>query len=368
MDNIKSLSWLILQQIPQLTPKLTQALLQCFSHPNELIYSADLASLPEPIRDTIRALQQQGEAHAFYQNAFKTLEIADQQNVQVIGLDSEQYPKLLKEISCPPPVLYCKGNLDLLDSLQLAVVGSRKATPLAKQTCFQWSKSLAEAGITITSGLALGIDSCAHQGALTGNGKTIAVLAHGLDCLYPPQNKKLADDITERGLLISEFTFGKKPIREFFPQRNRLISGLSLGVLIVEAALNSGSLITARFAMEQNREVFAVPSSINNIMAKGCHHLIKQGALLTESCDDILQALALPIAFNTPSTTNDISNNDEHTPAAQQILANMAAIPMHINELQQQTGLSITELSRELIMLELDGKIANHGGYYQKLV
>lgn len=358
-------SWLIFQRIPGLSYAQKQELLSVFMRPQTLFEQENLDFLPEPSRFCLQALQQQGDRNELSQQAEQIIEQAMQNKVHIICLGDESYPSLLSEIHQPPWVLYAKGQLDLLNSAQLAVVGARKASPLAQKTAEQWCQALAQAGITITSGLALGIDICAHQGALQSSGKTVAVLAHGLDEIYPAKHQVFAEHIIEQGLLLTEFAFATPPRREFFPQRNRLISGLSLAVWVVEAALKSGSLITARYAMEQGRDVLATPGAVNNGMAKGCHYLIKQGAQLVDSCEDILQALALPLSFV-------LAHEEKEQPliseTAQRVLAAMSGTLTHINELVQESGLSVEVLASELIMLELAGKVANQAGYYQKLV
>jgi DNA processing protein len=207
--------------------------------------------------------------------------------------DSPHYPRLLKEIGDPPTVLYAKGDLACLTNPTLAIVGTRKPSIIGAETAYRFASQLSRNGITIVSGLALGIDAQAHRGCLTENGSTIAVLGTGIDQIYPPQNRLLFDQIAKKGLLLSEFPLGNSPKAGHFPRRNRIISGVSLSTLVIEAAIKSGSLITARFAMEQNRDVLAIPGSIHNVQAKGCHYLLQQGARLVESEDDVLDALGV---------------------------------------------------------------------------
>lgn len=368
MDIFMTRSWLVFQQIPSLSYGQKHELLSVFGGPQALLEQESLDFLPEPSRLAVQALQQQGCHHAYYRQADAILEQAEKDNVQILHLSSEAYPRLLREIHQPPFVLYAKGQMDLLDSAQLGVVGARKATSLAKKITQEWCATLAQAGMTITSGLALGIDSHAHQGALQVGGRTIAVMANGLDQVYPARNNILAGEILEQGLLLSEFTFSTPPRREYFPQRNRLISGLSLAVWVVEAAMRSGSLITARYAMEQGRDVLATPSAVNNGMAKGCHYLIKQGAQLVDSCEDIIQALALPLSFSCQTEDDEISRKTTLSMQAEFVLSLMSAAPMHINELVQVSGIAVESLGAELILLELEGKVAHQAGYYQKLV
>lgn len=368
MDFQELKAWLIFQRLPSLSLSLQHELLSVFGSPQAVLALEEIDFLPKPTQSAIRQLQQQSEQHGLAVQAEAILARSCEQNVKLVCLNDERYPALLKEIHRPPLLLYLKGRMELLSSPQLAVVGSRRATALAKQTTQLWCEQLAKAGMTITSGLALGIDTCAHEGALRGEGATIAVLAHGLDKIYPPRNQKLAGEIAECGLLVSEFAFGEPPRREHFPQRNRLISGLSLAVWVVEAAQRSGSLITARYAMEQGRDVFATPGAINNGLAMGCHQLIKQGALLVDSCDDILQALALPISFALGEQQKITAAKPALSELAARILTNMSGTPMHINEISQLSGIDVALLASELIMLEVEGKIANQAGYYQKLL
>lgn len=365
-DDQQLLSWLIFQQLPKQTDKLAHQLLQCFTLPQQLLQAEDLQGVPVEMQSAIRSLQKQGQSHPLYQQAEQIAAQAEKERVHILTLDSPHYPALLAEIHQPPILLYVKGHITCLQNMQLAVVGSRKSSPLANQISQQWSEALSLAGLSITSGLALGVDGHAHQGALQAQGTTIAVLAHGMDKVYPARHKKLAEAIIEKGALVTEFGFNQPPRREHFPQRNRIISGLSLAVLVVEAALKSGSLITARYAMEQNRDVLAVPGAVNNVMAKGCHHLIKQGAQLVENCDDILQALALPISF----TCQREENASECALSAESILILkvLSEGPMHINELQILCDMDSARLASELTLLELEEKVANSGGYYQKLL
>ena len=212
---------------------------------------------------------------------------------QIIPITSLDYPQQLKQISSAPPLLYSLGQTDNLHLPQIAIVGSRRMTRGGENNALQWSRFLANSGFTITSGLALGVDGCAHRGALEAtNGKTVAVMATGIDSIYPQRHRQLAEQILDSGgTLVTEFHPNEKPLPTHFPRRNRIISGLSLGVLVVEAAVKSGSLITARYALEQNREVFAIPGSIHNPQSRGCHLLIKEGAQLVESGDDIIAEL-----------------------------------------------------------------------------
>ncbi len=284
----------------------------------------------------------------------------------IITLDQGEYPVLLAQIHRPPPVLFLKGNVALLQTVQLAVVGSRHPTPGGARNAGEFARKLAAIGLTITSGLAAGIDGAAHQGALDAGerdkkdgrqGRTIAVAATGLDRIYPSRHRDLAHEIAEHGLLISEFPVGTEPLRANFPRRNRLISGLSLGVLVVEAAVKSGSLITARYAMEQGREVFAIPGSIHSPLSRGCHWLIQQGAKLVETADDIAEELLplLPAVIEEKGqkATVDAGSVEDLSKQQQMLLNAIGFDPVNLDILLARTGWAINDLSVSLSQLEL---------------
>jgi len=290
----------------------------------------------------------------------------------IITLLDERYPTQLKDLPDAPPLLYVRGDPDYLLQPQLAMVGSRNPTAAGRNTAKEFARHLSNVGITIISGLASGIDGASHEGALQGLAGTVAVVAHGLDIVYPAQHQKLAQAISENGAVVSESPVGTQPLRGLFPRRNRLISAFSLGTLVVEAAQKSGSLITARCALEQNREVFAIPGSIHNPMARGCHQLIRQGAKLVESADDILEELRLPAAKNTlyPIKTNkNIHENpkDMHKtldPDHQKLLKCLAYEPASIDELVGSSGFKAGEIASMLLILELEGMIVSQDGRY----
>jgi DNA processing protein len=286
----------------------------------------------------------------------------------------DTYPALLKHIPDPPIALFAQGDIHLLKTPQLAIVGSRTPSATGQETAYQFSHHMATLGFTITSGLALGIDGAAHEGALTATGKTIAVCGTGLDRVYPSQHGKLAHRIAEQGLMISEFPTGFPPKPEHFPLRNRIISGLSLGTLVVEAALKSGSLITARIAAEQGREVFAIPGSLHNPLARGCHQLIRQGAKLVENTDDILEELGA-LAHATMTTqpaqiTLPIIENPSPTPILSTeekiLLRHFSMETTSLELLIVRTGFRIEVVSSMLLMLELRGFVKSVAGGYIK--
>ncbi len=291
----------------------------------------------------------------------ETLAWLDQPGNSLLTLADADYPKPLLEIPDPPALLYCKGRRDLLGRPGLGIVGSRNATPQGLRDAEAFALSLSDAGLTIVSGLALGIDAAAHRGGLSGSGSSIAVVGTGLDRIYPARNKALAHNLAEHGLILSEFPLGTPPLPGHFPSRNRLISGLSRGVLVVEATTDSGSLITARVAAEQGREVFAIPGSIHSPLARGCHALLKQGAKLVESAADILDELAWQQRITAPAHIS--------AAAPDALLDVMDGAPVTLDTLAQRSGLTLDALSAKLLTLEMEGRIAPlPGGRYQKIL
>lgn len=290
----------------------------------------------------------------------------EKNNGQVIPLDDVAYPALLQEIHDPPLVLYVQGDVNLLKEQQIAMVGSRHPTATGKDLARHFAKELASRGWVITSGLALGIDAASHEGALLVNGKTIAILGTGLKFIYPRTHQKLADEIVKcGGALVSEFPLEMPPKATNFPMRNRVISGLSLGVLVVEAAIRSGTLITARLALEQNREVFAIPGSIYNPLARGCHQLIRQGAKLVETFEDILEEIKpshqqleglIPATFKKEPVDLD--------PERKRLLAQIGYEVTALDVIILRSGLTAAEVSSMLLPLELEGYVnVVPGGY-----
>ena len=291
----------------------------------------------------------------------------------ILTLLDEQYPSILKNIANPPPVLYTQGNIDCLAIPQIAMVGSRNPSSMGLQQARSFAGQFASLGFAITSGLAIGIDAASHEGALAiDTGKTIAVLAHGVDIVYPQQHKNLAKKIIANGCLVSEFPIGVQPLANHFPRRNRIISGLSLGVLVVEAALNSGSLITARYAGEQGREIFAIPGSIFNPKVKGCHQLIRQGAKLVESLEDVLEELPALLNCvirdkNAAAVPTNLQNVNLSVLQERLLRAiDYEATPVDV--IVSRIALAAGAVGALLVELELHGLIsAVPGGYARKL-
>ncbi len=298
----------------------------------------------------------------------------EQPGHHLLRLGEAGYPPRLAEIAHPPPLLFVAGDPELLQLPQLAIVGSRNPTGAGRSNARQFASHLARAGLAITSGLALGIDGAAHEGALAADGITVAVAGTGLDRVYPARHRALARRIAERGALVSEFPIGTAPAAGNFPRRNRTLSGLALGVLVVEAAVRSGSLITARHAAEQGREVFAIPGSIHNPLARGCHALIRGGAKLVETADDILEELGPVIdyaALRAPAAPEQATPAPAAPAADPQQAALLACIdyePTPLDLIIQRSGLTADAVSSMLLIMELNGMVAlESGGCYVRL-
>lgn len=281
--------------------------------------------------------------------------------IKLLSYYDEEYPELLRNISDPPPVLYVKGNKEILNDMGLSVVGSRYCTYYGSQLAYEFSAQLADVGFTIISGMARGIDSQAHRGALSVKGKTIAVLGSGLDVIYPKENSTLYDEIAKNGAVISEFPMGTKPLKQNFPQRNRIISGLSVGVLVVEAGEKSGSLITASYALEQGKDVFAIPGNINNETSKGTNKLLKDGAKIVTSLDDIMEEYELRSDLREKIENQKVSNLSEKLIKLLDYVNNE---PVNINSIANASEIRINELIPMLNNLALAGYIKELPGKF----
>lgn len=316
--------------------------------------------LPDPVIDYLQ--------NPNWSSVEKDQRWAEQSQHALLTLLDDRYPKLLREISDPPPVLYVQGDWRLLDASQLAMVGSRKPTVAGEEIAYSLAKQVAEKNLIITSGLARGVDAASHRGALAAKRPTIAVLGTGVDVIYPSSHKKLAEQIQEDGVLLSELPLGTLPRPENFPRRNRIISGLSLGVLVVEAAKRSGSLITARMALEQGREVFAVPGSIFNPLARGCHQLLRQGAKLVEGIEDILEELPTSSLMEAKATgSRAISPVTELDAGYQNLYQCIDYEVTALDKMVYRSGLAAATVSSMLTILELQGYIvAVPGGYVRR--
>ena len=361
-------AWLALNRIPGLGSASVHALLEHFGNP-EAIFAAGPGA-PEQVtrlRPTaIAALKNPDWAGAERDLRWSTLP-----GRHIISLADPRYPSLLRHIpQSAPPVLFVAGNPEILVAPQVAIVGSRNPTPAGREIATELAAELTRQGLVVTSGLAMGIDAAGHSAAVAVRRATIAVMATGLDRTYPARHARLAEDIVAAagGALVSEFPIGTPPLKEHFPRRNRIVSGLSLGTLVVEAALRSGSLITARFALEQGREVFAVPGSIRNPLARGCHALIRDGAKLVETADDIIVELGIsPLPCLDDAALNEGNKvRDPELKAAEDVVLHALGYePATVDVLVERTGLTAEELSSILMELELEGCIASmSGGFY----
>ncbi len=309
---------------------------------------------------TLKALSSKEEALRRAEKEWETLE---KMGAHFVGLWQPHYPALLREIYDPPPVLFVQGRLRF-GPYPLAMVGARRASYYGLKVARQWARELARNGLDIVSGLALGVDAASHQGALEAQGYTVAVLGCGLDQKYPLENLSLREKILDQGgAIITEFPLGTGPKPGHFPARNRLISGLSLGVLVVEASLRSGSLITARWAADQGREVMAVPGNIYSHRSHGCHQLLREGALLVDQPSQVLEALGINKVFEKGNV-----NSLTLEPLEAKVLGHLEVYPIHVDDLARKTGLEVSRLSGILLGLELKGLVEGlAGNFYQKV-
>jgi len=344
----ETLAWLRLGLVAELTPSGFRKLLSTLSTP-EAICAADRATLARIVSGDIATAIARGPDS---ERLDRTLRWLEEPGNHVVTFADDAYPRLLLEITDPPPLLYVKGDPDLLDHASLAVVGSRNATQQGRANAQAFSQELSEGGFTIISGLALGIDAAAHIGGLAAASSSIAVVGTGLDIVYPARNRDLAHRLAGEGALVSEFGLGTPALASNFPRRNRLISGLSRGCLVVEAALKSGSLITARYALEQGRDVFAIPGSIHSPLSKGCHLLLKQGAKLVESSRDVLEELGVVVheRGGTLGAEDDVAHENP-------VLAALGFDPLDLDTLCKRSGLTPESASAMLLTLELEGVV-----------
>lgn len=377
--------WLRLGLAKGVGPASQRMLLAAFGLPEQL-FATDRTAIAAVVGT---ALAEQVLAEPDPAVIAKTLAWAERAGNHVLTLADADYPQSLLQIPDPPVLLFATGMLEVLQMPALAIVGARSATPLGIATAEAFARSLGEAGLAIVSGMALGIDTAAHQGALAGGAPTIAVIGTGADRVYPARNRELAHAISAQGVILSEFPLGTPPLPHNFPKRNRLIAGLSKGVLIVEAAVGSGSLITARLASECGREVFAIPGSIHSPLARGCHRLIREGAKLVETAADVIEELGgvvpvlslgsaqasrpssaarrstRPRAGATPATATVAAGLGE---AAANLLATIGNDPVDIDTIASRSGLTLDALYAILLPLELDGHVARlPGGRFQRL-
>jgi DNA processing protein len=357
-------------------PQTARELLSHFGLP-ENIFGANYSALQKCVNEKLALTLSSAPDDPIREQIDTTLEWCKHPGNQVLTFADANYPSSLLTIADPPPVLYVKGRAELLNRKSIAMVGSRNATLQGIQNARRFAHVLSTAGLTVVSGLALGIDGAAHEGALseiTTEGSTIAVTGTGLDLVYPAKHRELAHQIAVHGCLVSEYPLGTPGIASNFPRRNRIISGLSQGVLVVEAAAQSGSLITARSALEQGRDVFAIPGSIHSPLSKGCHQLIRQGAKLVESAQDILeeihsQSTPLKEKFSPPHVAvNTAANSVNLSSKTNQLLHAAGHDPVSVDELAARTTMTMADVQASLLELELEGRIERlASGMYQAL-
>lgn len=356
--------WLRLTLIPGIGSETQRKLLSAFGLP-DAVFSASRNDLRDVVGDRSAALLLETDNRDLVHAAS---EWANSEDRHIVTLADSAYPQALLEISDPPTLIYVRGRLELMNRPALAIVGSRNPTPQGIQNAERFASAFADAGLVIASGLALGIDAAAHRGALATRGDTVAFIGTGIDRIYPARNRELALEIGAKGAIVSEFPLGT-PVTAFnFPKRNRLISGFSRGVLVVEAAIESGSLITARLSGEQGREVFAIPGSIHSPQSRGCHHLIKQGAKLVETAQDVLEELNWKPVLRASSSVQETQVLAEITEEQHRLLVIMGFDPCGLDDLAERSGLTADTLSVMLLHLELDGHVAClAGSRYQRL-
>ncbi len=372
-------AWLRLMATEGVGTQTARDLLTHFGLPEE-IFDAGFSALQKRVPEKIARILSAPIAPDIQTHIEQTLAWAAQEKNHVITLADTSYPQALLRIADPPTLLYVKGNDALLNKPAIAIVGSRNASAQGMLNADRFAQNLSDAGLTVVSGLALGIDTGAHTGALQSAkaaskaaniGSSIAVVGTGLDIVYPAANRALAHQLADVGCIISEYPLGTPAIAHNFPRRNRIISGLSLGVLVVEAAAQSGSLITARSALEQGREVFAIPGSIHSPLAKGCHQLIRQGAKLVESAQDILEELRWDNTLIQASLGNatQIAASNLSDPKLQSLLENMGHDALNVDQLVARSGLPVASVQAALFHLEMQGHIeCLAGGQVRRLI
>lgn len=372
MDDEALISWLMLQTIDGVGDRTLLKLIHRFGSP-ERVLRASLDDLIEAgcSQELVRSIQR-GPAPEIRRQIDGQVKTVRRLKITTITLFDQSYPARLKAIPDPPPILYVSGNLSFDDEVAVAVVGGRRATPVGRIVTEEIAKDLAGCGVTIVSGLARGIDAAAHRGALAGKGRTIAVLGCGIDRTYPPEHQGLRRSIESHGAVISELPIGAAPQSHHFPRRNRIISGLSLGVLVSEAATDSGSLITAKLALEQGREVFAVPGSIKEAACRGSNRLIKDGAKLIEGAQDVLDEILPQIdARHRARLTLDGMPGDMSTPLGNEdrlVYEALSYEAQSVDAVIERTGLSAAQVSATLLSLELNGRIRQlPGQQYMRL-
>ncbi|MEW6213939.1 MAG: DNA-processing protein DprA, partial [Nitrospirota bacterium] len=349
--------WIALSMLPDIGPVVSRKLLSVFVTP-ERIFDAEINDLLS-VEGIGTSRAKNIKEFSFWKDVEKQIKALEKKGIRAVSLDEPLYPEMLREIEDAPVVIYIKGDIKPQDRYAIAIVGSRKPTSYGISIAENISEELASMGFTIVSGMARGIDAISHKGALRAGGRTIAVLGSGLDVPYPPENRDLMDKIASSGCVMSEFPPGTSPDKENFPRRNRLISGLSLGVLVIEATSDSGSLITAGYSIEQNREVFAVPGNINSSTSEGTNELIRRGAILSRNAKDIVEELAPVLkGFIRSKEKSKIEVTDE-----EKGLCNLlSGEPKHIDIISRESGLPASKVLGILLGLELKGAVRQTTG------
>lgn len=354
-----------LNLVPGIGPRMQRSLLDRFDTAGAVLSARinELRQAPGIGPKLAQTIAQADNTEA----ARREWERCEQLGIQLIGRHHDAYPRMLTEIFAPPSLLYCRGTIDPRDELGIAIVGSRRCTHYGRQQAERLASSLARAGMTVISGLARGIDAVAHRAALAAGGRTIAVMASGVQTIYPPEHDELAEQISRQGAVVSESSLAQQPTPGLFPQRNRIISGMSLGVIIVEASRNSGALHTARHAMEQGREVLAVPGRVDSLASEGCHDLIRDGVALVRNVDDVLEALGPliePLQIGDSATVHsprELTLNDQE----RAILNLVTTDSQHIDELLRATAIEASRVMSTLTVLEMKRMVRRlPGGYY----
>ncbi len=363
LENIEA--WFVLKSVKGIGNHLFKRLIKAFGSPDNVFQKSEkeltqVEGISKRIAGSILH-------HTVPDDVKLDMELVFKHNINIITLNDENYPPLLRQIDNPPPLIYAYGNIYPKKN-NIAFVGSRSATEYGVNLTKTLCRNMAEIGFTIVSGMARGIDTCAHEGALEVNGKTIAVLGSGLKNVYPRENLKLFYRIIENGAVISEFPLMAAPEAHHFPARNRIISGLCLGTVVVEAGLKSGSLITANLALEQNREVFAVPGSINSFKSAGSHKLIKQGAKLVENIQDILDEIPYELSELSKFKNNKKEKRLDLTEEEETVLSALSASPVHIDSIIQKVSIDMGKLLGILLQLELKGMVEKSYGNFFKLI
>ncbi len=357
-DRDGTAAWLALVSLPGLGCTLTHRLLAVFDTPENIFAAGKAVSRVEGVGRQLAAIFTNRTALSCARSwARQELERLRNSDIQLLCYDDPQYPSQLRTIHDPPLLLYCRGNLACLKEKSIAIIGSRAATTYGKRISGMLARDLARNNIVVVSGLAMGIDGYAHAGTLEAGGETVAVLGCGVDVVYPRSHTDLYQQVARRGLLVSEYPLGTKPDGFRFPARNRIISGLSLGVIVVEATCKSGSLITARLALDQGREVFAVPGRIDSKKSEGTHRLLQQGAHLAQSAQDVIEELQMAAAMHEPVRPNEETGTVEVSDKETHLLEFIDVYPVDIDELSEKTGMASGALHDLLLRLELKGLI-----------